>query len=196
MSQKPQPSTRPPQSGPGSKKPGAGPTPGPGGSKPAGRGDVERALLLRDVMDHAVKVHKEITAPGRRRESHARATALGLLTAALLAFSVYSWLVHPAFIWGPTVPPPPAAEQEAGYRFSMVLLAQRVEAYRLSEGIYPASLEAIGEGTPDFTYAVVGDAAFELRATVNGKQIVFRSDQSVEQFLGNSTNIIQGFGPK
>jgi hypothetical protein len=173
-------------------QPGAGQKQGPGtGARP----DVERAMLLRDVMDHAVKTEKETARRTTRKPSHARVVALGIVGALVLALSAYSWIARPEFIWGPRPTPLPAAQREAGLRFAMFLLSQRIKAYRDAGGGYPPSLSAIGDSLAGVTYSVSGNV-FELRATENGKPIVLRSDQSADAFLGNSTNIIQGLAPK
>jgi len=85
-------------------------------------------MALAAVMDHAVKVHKETTGPIPRKQSHARVIGLTLLTIPLAALALYTWLARPEFIWGPGVTPVPAAQQDAGLRFSMYLLAHRIEA--------------------------------------------------------------------
>lgn len=163
-----------------------------GPSKSVQSADVERALALRDVMNHAVKVEKEFKRATPVKASNGRLVGMMLICIPLLAFSIYSWVARPAFIWGQPVEPLPAVEQEAGMRFSMFLMAMRVEAYRESEGLYPASLASLGESLAGATYAMVSDTAFELRAMVNGREIVFRSDARADVFLGNSTAIIQG----
>jgi hypothetical protein len=145
-------------------------------------------------MDHAVRVHKEITKPTARKKSNARLITLGVMCTALVGLSAYSWLARPAFIWGTPAAPLPTIEQEAGLRMTMYFAAQRVEAYRKSAGTLPSSLTAIGEGIPGVTYAIVGDGVFEMRGTANGKSVVLRSDQSPDEFLGNSGNVIQGLG--
>ena len=179
MAEKPTPPSNPIHSGPS-----AGQT---------GRPDVDRALLLRDVMDHAVRIHKETSGPfGEKKRSHARTTTLAVVIVAVVALCAYSWIAKPEFIWGPKPGPLPLAQQDANLRFAMFLVAQRVEAHRLAQGALPSSLEAIGEGLPGVTYTAVSEKVFELRGSVNGQPVVYRSDASANAFLGNSTNIIQG----
>jgi hypothetical protein len=156
---------------------------------------VERALALRDVMDHAVEAEIEKARPMTPAKSNARAITMAVVFVPLLVFSVYSWVARPEFIWGPRVRALPPVQQEAGLRFAMYLLSTRIEAYRKAQGQYPASLAAIGEGIPGVTYEVVG-SHFELRATEGGKPIVLRSNESADTFLGNATNIIQGITPR
>jgi len=171
--------------------------PSPTAANPKGGGrppEVERALALRDVMDHAVKVQQEDTAPSKLKRWNGRVIAASLICIPALAICVYSYVARPEFIWGPGAQPLPPAEQEAGMRFSMFLLAQRVEGYRHAQGAYPQSLDVIGERLEGVRYTLVSDSLYELRATDAGKPIVFRSNESVDAFLGNTAAIIQGLG--
>ena len=147
-------------------------------------------MALAAVMDHAVKVHKETTGPVGRKKGK-KALVVSLLCVPMIAFSVYSWIARPEFIWGPGVKPLPPARQEANIRFSMFLLAQRIETYRQSVGSYPLSLSEVGDSLEGVLYARV-DSVYELRAVDNGKPIVFRPDRSIDAFLGTSPLIIQG----
>jgi hypothetical protein len=159
-------------------------------SKPGVRADVERAMALAAVMDHAVKVKKESSGPMRPHGESRRKWAI-IAMIPMIAMMLYSWIARPAFIWGPGVQPLPPARQEANVRFSMFLLAQRIEVFRRKEGGYPSSLSAIGDSLPGVSYARV-DSVYELRAMEGGKPIVYRPDRSADAFLGNSPQIIQG----
>jgi hypothetical protein len=142
-------------------------------------------------MEHAVKVQREVAKPMPRRRSRAPLIAATLLCIPLLGFCIYSWVARPEFIWGPSEMTVAPDRQEANVRFGMYLLAQRVEAYRKSEGVYPSLLDAIGESLEGVSYAMVSESVFELRASENGKAIVFRSNEPVDVFLGASPVIIQ-----
>ena len=159
--------------------------------KPQPGSDLERALALRDVMDHAVKVQREITAPKRVGESRARLAVLLVLCVVLLGAAGYSWFARPEFIWGPRVQVSPL-RREADVRFAMFLLAQRLDAQRAADGALPKTLAAIGEGASGIGYRVLSDSAFELTADLAGRNIVLRSTDSRERFLGNSIAVISG----
>jgi hypothetical protein len=143
-------------------------------------------------MTHTVKVEKEISKATPVKTSNGRLTALSIICVPLLAFSIYSWIARPPFIWGPKVVPLPALEQEANIRFAMVLLVMRIDSYRETEGLYPSSLAAVGEALAGVTYTLIADTIYELKASQNGMEITFRSDQPADAFLGNSAAIIQG----
>lgn len=149
----------------------------------------ERAAALRDVMDHAVKMQREVTAATPMRRSRVPRIVTLLSCIVLIAFSAYSLIARPVFIWGepPRMDP---AHTDASTRLGMYLLAQRVEEFRAEAGEYPASLGDIGEAVEGVRYTLVSDSVFELRSTVD-TTLVLRSDAAVEPFLGNSIERIQ-----
>jgi hypothetical protein len=154
--------------------------------------EVERALALRDVMEHVVEVQREITAPKRLRRSRARLILASVICVPLLAASAYSWIARPGVIWGSSARSVSPQRREANVRFAMFLLARRIQSYRNIEGALPSSLAAVGSHTPGLSYAVVSDSVFELRAIERDTAIVFRSDARVSDFLGSAPKIIAG----
>lgn len=192
MADKPQRPTRPSQNIPSTgAKPGAG-TGRPSTTGLGGRKDVEKALALAAVMEHAVKVHKETNAPPRPvKTGGGRTIGLALLCIPMLAFAAYAWIARPEFLWGPGVRPLAPAQEEAGIRFSMFLLAQRIQAFYEKNGRYPSSLSEVEDSVANVRYVSM-DSVFELRAGLNGKPIILRSDRSMDDFLGQSTLVIQG----
>ena len=116
--------------------------------------EVERALALRDVMDHAVRVKREIS---EAKPLHRRRGVIALLLCIpLLGFSIYSFVARPEFIWGAPARLP-QEQAEANARVAMFLLAQRIEALRAARGDYPESLAEIGEAVdPCKVYPLAG----------------------------------------
>ena len=76
----------------------------------------------------------------------------------------------------------------------MFLLARRIQAYRKAEGALPPTLAAAGLRAPGVSYVVLSDSVFELRTEERGKPVVFRSDASLSDFLGNAPKIVAGQG--
>lgn len=149
-------------------------------------------MALRDVMDHAVRMEREITAATKIRRSRAPRTAAVLTCCALIAASAYSLAARPAFIWGQSAPTEPA-HADASLRLAIYLLAQRLEAFRAEAGEYPASLGDIGETLEGVRYTLVSDSVFELRSAAD-TALVLRSDAPVQPFLGNSIKMLQRGG--
>lgn len=161
-----------------------------------GRPSVERALALRDVMAHAVEVEKEVhksdAPPGRSPAARVTMLAFSIIG---LAFSVYSYVARPEFIWGPQEKSIPEVRRDANLRFTLYLLGQRIRAYRRTNGTLPASLADVGESPRGITYAIVSDTVFELRAMDGAREVVFRSDVRPDEFLGDTKRHIVGREP-
>lgn len=148
-------------------------------------------MVLRDVMDHAVRVQREITAPSRLRARRVRMALLGLCVLLLAAAASYSWYARPALVWGAT-PALSPERRDANARVAMFLLAQRLDAHRDADGAYPKSLAQLGESASGMTYTLLADTMFELRSTANGRALVLRSTDRRDVFLGGSMGVISG----
>lgn len=160
-------------------------------SKPATQAEVERALALRDVMDHAVRVQREIS-EAKPLYGSKRVVAAMVICLPLLAFCIYSFVVRPDFIWGARAALP-LPQRDANARVALFMLAQRLEAIRAERGGYPESLAEIGEEAPGITYTVTGDSVFELRFRADSTaEVVYRSTEDAARFLGDSPLRIQG----
>lgn len=155
--------------------------------------EVERALALRDVMDHAVKVEQAAAARPVGRRSHGRLTLLLALCVPLLAFSVWSWVARPEIIWGADAELS-AAEREDHLRLTMFFLAQRIEAARRQTGHYPVTLGEIGESSTSVSYRLVDDSTFTLSASSGTGELLLNSRQPLDQFLGNSIRALRPAG--
>ena len=121
--------------------------------------------------------------------SKARVMAMLVIGLPLLAFSIYSWVARPAFIWG-TAPPIPVAQQQANMRMTLYVIGMRLNKYRAAQGFFPASLEALGEQASGITYELDSDSVFVLRAVVAREPLVYRSDMNAREFLGNAQEIL------
>lgn len=154
---------------------------------------MERALALRDVMDHAVKVHQEGAAKPTGRRSRGRLGLMLALCVPLLAFSAWSWVARPEIIWGAAAAVSPA-EREGHLRLTMFFLAQRLEAARRQSGRYPVTLGEIGETSTTVSYRLVDDSSFTLSASLGDRQLLLNSRQPLDQFLGSNIRLLRAGG--
>lgn len=170
-------------------------SPGKSPAKKTGRASVERAEALRDVMAHAVEVEKETRKTSVTPRSRSRRAVVIALSVPLLAFSVYSFVARPEFIWGAKRSSMTPVRRDANARFAMYLLSRRIETYKKTNGRYPTDLSAVpGLPLASVRYTLVTDQLYELRAPDGDRELVFRSDQPVDQFLGRSPTIVAGRG--
>jgi len=120
-----------------------------------------------------------------------RQTGLIVLSVLMGAFTAYSWLAKPAFIWGAPVEAPPPAVQEANLRMSMFLFGMRIDKYKMTNRKYPESLDELGDSVRGITYERLSDSTFQLRGRAANHEVVFRNDMRQDEFLGNTRELIQ-----
>lgn len=183
MAEPPNPPRRPTQSGPPStNRPRSSTTP-----------PVEnaRASTLREAVTHAFETDREFRKTSSNTAGEGRARRLLVLTIAMIAVSAYSWVARPQFIWGAPVEPPPPQIQQADMRISMFLFGMKVDRFRKKNGAYPETLAALGDSIRGIRYVLLNDSTFELRAKAANHEIVFRSDTTAADFLGEARDLIQ-----
>lgn len=160
-----------------------------------GRASVERAMALRDVMSHAVEVEKEVRKASASPNASGVPQVLLVLSLGLLAFTIFVYVSKPEFIFGADPNKVSEVRRDANVRFTMYLLSRRVEAIKAASQRYPDDLSAIAGAPKGISYARLTDDVFELRATDGTKQIVYRSDERADRFLGQSPQVLLGRGP-
>jgi hypothetical protein len=160
----------------------------PKGSDPNSK--AELALLLRDAVRHSVQIEREAALAMIPKQSRVKPIALGLLLAAATAFSAWSFLAKPEFIWGSGATPISPERTEASARLAMYLQARRLDLYREREGEYPEALAVVG-GDTSLGYERSSDTSFALTITVGGKRLELASGSDRESFLGSSRELVQ-----
>ncbi len=160
----------------------------PPGSDPNPK--AELALLLRDAVRHSVQIEREAALAMIPRQSRAKPIAMGIFVAAALAFSAWSLIARPAFIWGTGASPVSPQRLEASARLAMYLQARRLDFYRAREGEYPEALGEVG-GDTTLGYERVADTAFVLSISIAGKRLELPSASDREAFLANSRDLVQ-----
>jgi hypothetical protein len=152
---------------------------------------VQRALALRDVMQHAVQAEQ---AAAVRRAPRARGYGTVVACAIVLLVCAWSFVVRPEFIWGKPAAEITAEREEAAIRFAMHLLARRAESHRAAYGEYPLAGDLPTDSTIHYTR--LSDSAFQIAASVRGRRLVLASSDDLAAFLGNSASLIQQGGSR
>jgi len=166
------------------------PKPGTPPDKPQPHGKEELALLLRDAVRHSVQIEREAALAMIPKETRGRPVAMGIFVAIALAFSAWSFIAKPAFIWGAGASTIAPEREEAGVRLAMFLQARRLDLHRAKEGEYPDALSEVG-GDTTLGYRLTDDGGFVLTATAAGRTLVLTSTDNREAFLGRSRDIVQ-----
>lgn len=157
---------------------------------PAARRD-SRASALHDAITHAVETDREFKRKSAFAGGNGRRNGMLTLTALMAAFTLYSWLGRPSFIWGPPMEPPPPAVQDANIRMAMFLFGMRLDKHKRVTRAYPESLTELGDSVKGVSYQKLNDSTFELRGKAANHEVVFRNDMRSGEFLGNTKDVIQ-----
>jgi hypothetical protein len=162
-------------------------------NRSTGRASVDRAMALRDVMAHAVDAEKEFRKSSVPKASSGRGAML-TLSFGLIAFTLFAYMAKPEFIFGANPNNVPEVRRDANVRFTIFLLSRKLETYKNASKQYPADLSPIAGAPANVKYARLSETTFELRASDGSKEIVFRSDEPLDRFLGQSPKILSGRG--
>lgn len=162
-----------------------------GAQKVVDADELEKQAALRDVMAHAAEITRAVALAKPMVSWRSRPIIMGAVATVCVALTLFAFIARPDFIWGSDPSVLPSAQREAGVRYGMYFLAQRLEQYRETEETLPPNLDFTEESWPGITYQLVSDSVFELRAMFDSTEIVFRSDQSVDQFLGRSVDQVR-----
>lgn len=162
-----------------------------GAQRAVDQDEVEKQAALRDVMEHAVRHTRAVTMAKPMVSWRAQPIMLAAAAAVSVVFAAYANIARPDFVFGSAPSGMPAEQREAGMRFGMYLLGQRLEQYRTERGTLPPNLDYLDETWPGISYQALSASTFELRSRIDSTVVVFRSDQPVDEFLGSSLNFIR-----
>lgn len=109
---------------------------------------------------------------------------------ALLALSIWLWVLPPAWLIPPPPAPRPVAEEEAALRFGMYLQAQRIRAFELREGVLPVTLDEAGEPLPGMSYTLVAPGIYELTGRTERVRLTYRSDTPLREWVGPGADVL------
>lgn len=150
----------------------------------------ERDRALAAVLQGAGSAEGWRLPPGPPRRG---VTTVRLALAALLtAVAMWLWILPPAFL---SPSPPPALTQEraeAALRVGMALQAERILEHRIRARRLPDFLREVGDTLPGIRYTRLDAGTFSLEGSSGGLTLVYRSDQSLDDFLGDAVRRMGG----
>lgn len=157
-------------------------------------GDSKRALLearevaVRDGTDRQSHSKDDGTYPRKSR-------LLPLLFFVTVAFGGYVLVTKPAWLITPPPPPEPAPIVDASLRVAMWQQALYVERYRTNEGRLPEDLAQAGAPQMDgIFYHRIGEGSYLISGSNGDIDLVLRSEDSFDDFVGESLEIISNRG--
>ena len=160
------------------------PTPSPPGEDSKNALLEARELLVRDEAERRANSKDDSLEPKKSR-------LLPLLFAATIALGLYALVSKPAWLITPPPTPESPAIVEASLRVAMWQQALHVERYRSDEGRLPVDLGQAG--APDMTgvsYHQVGKDSYLITGNNGEVDLVLQSEESFDDFLGESLKII------
>ena len=104
---------------------------------------------------------------------------------AFVALAAAVWAAQ-ILAWQPRVASISDRDRDAGLRFTIALQAARVEAFRERTQRLPTSLSEVSEVFQGMSYARVDSTHYRLTGTNEHLVLTFRSDSSLQSFLGGS----------
>lgn len=172
------------------------------GSGPRGQPTPEKQALLAAYEQVLKSEAERRTQAGSQRPARPKGagaarrrmhlvTVLALIV--LAAVGAHLAIVKPAWVFGATMPPQTAAVTEASLRLALSLQRQRIERFRAAESRLPFALEEAGAVVEGIEYELTPDG-YELVAMHESRRLTLRSGDSIEEFLGDSYEVIQQRG--
>lgn len=119
----------------------------------------------------------------------ARAPSL-LLGLALFVAGTYILAARPAWLVTPDPPGEPVEVREASFRLTLVREAHRIRQFHAARGRLPETLAETGSGVAGVRLHQLPDGSFTLVATLDGRDLLYRSTDSAATFLGRSLQVV------
>ena len=138
------------------------------------------AALVTEIMEEARK-NAEQPAPSRSRGIFSFVAA-GIV----FALCAWAWIAPPSWLVPKPVAAPSREYREASTRVALALHAQRIEAYRASHGRLPRTRQEVGIASDQVTYDRTDSLNFELRSTVDGQPVSYKSSQPRDRYLAEA----------
>lgn len=143
----------------------------------------QREVMLDEVV-RAAEVKEAVRRPWKGGRT---TTPLRLvLSLVLTGVAIWLWFFPPGILAPPAPPTPSAVQVEAALRFAVALQAERIHAHRVEARRLPDFLREVGDTLPGMRYRRLDGGTFLLVGSAGEVEVSYRSDQSLEEFLGDA----------
>jgi hypothetical protein len=148
----------------------------------------------RDLLD----AYETLVKSERDRQAAQRASRLGPppsggrlgLSLLIIVVCVAIIVVKPVWLFPTSLPPDPPELHDASLKLQVYRVANRIDAFRRANGRLPETAAEAGAGVPGTMYAVSGDR-YTISAGIGSRQVTYHSTVPLQEFLGNSYEIIK-----
>ena len=147
-----------------------------------------RELAVRDEAERLAKSREEVPKTKEAR-------LLPYMFIVVVAFGLYALAAQPT--WLITPPPPPESPRivEASLRVAMWQQALHVERYRDEKGRLPVDLGQAGApNMAGVSYHQIGEESYLITGSNGNADLVLRSEEPFEDFLGESMKTLANRG--
>ncbi|HKJ01270.1 MAG TPA: hypothetical protein VJ997_02410 [Longimicrobiales bacterium] len=157
-------------------------------AKDAGHGQ-EAADAVAAVLKHAAERKKAAELRPRPKRQPKWMLPVGINLAVL---AVYLLIAPPRWVTVNPIEPPDLASQETSLKVAMYFQAQRIESYRMKNGVAPVNLSDAGSAVPEIDYIRRGDNEYQLVATVGDSAVVYDSTEPDASFAEAAATRLSG----
>jgi hypothetical protein len=162
----------------------------PGKPKPPYPPGDRRALVeaYRDVVKSEAERLKESRTP----RPPVRTSRKGrILAAVIVVVGAAILIAQPAWLTTPPAVEESPEVREASLRLAIYQAAEHIDAYERANERLPGSLKEAGAELSSLKYEVVGPRTYVLAGQSGDLKLEYRSEQPLQDFLGNSYEIIR-----
>jgi len=158
------------------------------------QGDSKRALL--EARESAIQDSAKRRAISvRESRGSKKSRLLPFAFIASVALGLYALAAQPTWLVTPPPPPESPVIVEASLRVAMWQEALYVERFRSEEGRLPVDLAQAGAPDVDgISYTRVGEDSYQISGSNGDVDLVLRSDEPFDDFLGESLKTIASRG--
>ncbi len=121
-----------------------------------------------------------------------------MVAVVLALLSAWLWISPPMAIQPHAFPSPPVMVRESSLRMDVYMVAVRILNFQSEIGRLPSTVEEAVSSPIEadrFEYAAAGPDRFLLTAVRGDQVVVYSSDQSLRDFVGNSQIVLEGVNP-